>query len=83
MEQRPISRAEAKSALEASRTAQVEAWKRCHPVCQCGFVPCPQAKLHYCDKCGDVKKAACRKSACVGQGPLLLTFRPAVPLLNA
>ena len=43
----------------------------------------PQAKLHYCDKCGDVKKAACRKSACVGQGPLLLTFRPAVPLLNA
>ena len=54
----------------------------CRPVCQCGVVPCPQAKLKLCVTCGDIKPTVCRKGPCVAsRKPLRLTMREdAAPL---
>ena len=65
--------------LAAEREAQVEAYTKCHPKCKCRGKPCPMADMHHCTVCGDVKKGACRKAACLGDLPLLLTMRE--PLL--
>lgn len=59
------------------------AFLRCQPACVCGVRPCPQAKLHLCEICGDIKSNVCRKAACIAAGaPLAITMRePAAPAL--
>ena len=41
------------------------------------------AGMHHCKVCGDVKKSVCRKVACVGGQPLLLTMREPLAALPA
>eukprot|EP00966_Prymnesium_polylepis_P142681 3294203-Prymnesium_polylepis.2 len=66
-----------KARLASSAAADREAFSKCTPKCTCGHVPCPWEGLHLCPTCGDIKKSACRKKACMGSdGPLLLTMRP-------
>lgn len=56
------------------------AFDLCTPLCRCGVVPCPQAKLKLCATCGDIKRLECRKAACVAaRGPLLITMRAEEP----
>ena len=64
-----------KAEVAAEREAQVAAYTKCHPRCKCRIKPCPMAEMHHCTVCGDVKKGVCRKAACQGDQPLLLTMR--------
>ena len=82
MAARKVARLEKKSALEASAAAEREAYDKCTPSCTCGVEMCPWAGLILCDVCGDIKKGACRKAACVAaKAPLLLTMAVPVPVL--
>ena len=79
---RKAARVEKQAQITESRAAQLDAFMRCTPMCLCGLVPCPMAEMYHCTVCGDIKKSVCRKKACVGDGPLLLTMHePESPVL--
>ena len=79
---RKVARLEKKVELEESAAARLKAYEQCTPTCTCGVEMCPWAGLILCSVCGDIKKGACRKGACVAdKAPLMLTMADPAPVL--
>lgn len=74
-------REKAKQLRETEAAARLATWQLCKDACVCGKGPaCDLVGLMLCTHCGDLKKHACRKQACLqALAPLALTFVPATP----